>query len=91
MPSADSKAMSKETTAPTPKRLLRDQHGTEMLMTCIATYPLSEAASAASDKVGFLKAGRSVHVLKHGNELHLYRATKDIVSSKDKHRAEVRI
>lgn len=69
------------TTTPvlTPKRLLRDQHGTEMLMTCIATYPLTEAESAARDKAGFLKAGRSVHVLKHGNELHLYRATKDVV------------
>jgi len=71
------------TPAPTPKRLLRDQHGTEMLMTCIATYPLSEAESAARDKTGFLKAGRSVHVLKQGNELHLYRATKDVVETEE--------
>ena len=52
-------------------------------MTCIATYPLSEAESAAMDKTGFLKAGRSVHVLKQGNELHLYRATKDVVVVED--------
>ncbi len=67
----------------TPKRLLRDQHGTEMLMTCIATYPLTEKESAARDKVGFLKANRSVHVLQQANEIHLYRATKDVVAVED--------
>ena len=74
-----------------PKRLLQDQFGNWLHMTCIATYPMSEAASAARDKNGLMRIARSVHVLREGDELHLYRATKDLVLAKEKHRELVKI
>lgn len=73
------------------KRLLQDQFGNWLHMTCIATYPLSEAASAARDKKGLMRIARSVHVMREGDELHLYRATKDLVLAKGVHREMVKI
>lgn len=74
-----------------PKRLLQDQFGNWLHMTCIATYPLSEAASAARDKKGLMRIARSVHVMREGDELHLYRATKDLTLAKHKHQELVKL
>lgn len=73
------------------KRILQDQFGNWLHMTCIATYPMSEAASAARDKKGLMRLARSVHVMRDGDELHLYRATKDLRAAKDVMQEAVKI
>ena len=73
------------------KRILQDQFGNWLHMTCIATYPMSEAASAARDKKGLMPLARSVHVMRDGDELHLYRATKDLMLAKDVMQEAVKI
>ena len=74
-----------------PKKLLRDQFGRWREMTCICTYPAGDAAACAVDKAGFLLRGKPVHVTREGNELHLYRATRDMVLAKGVHRELVKI
>ena len=73
------------------KRILQDQFGNWLHMTCIATYPMSEAASAARDKKGLMWLARSVHVMRDGDELHLYRATKDLRLARDVMQEAVKI
>lgn len=73
------------------QKLLKDQFRKHVAMTCICTYPLNEAESCANDKAGFLLRGKSVHVMREGDELHLYRATKDMTLAKHKHRELVKI
>lgn len=73
------------------KRILQDQFGNWLHMTCIATYPMSEAASAARDKKGLMRLARSVHVMRDGDELHLYRATKDLRLARDVMQEAVKI
>ena len=73
------------------KRILQDQFGNWLHMTCIATYPMSEAASAPRDKKGLMRLARSVHVMRDGDELHLYRATKDLRAAKDVMQEAVKI
>ena len=73
------------------KRILQDQFGNWLHMTCIATYPMSEAGACSRDKKGLMRLARSVHVLKAGDELHLYRATKDLRLAKDVMQEAVKI
>lgn len=73
------------------KRILQDQFGNWVHMTCIATYPVSEAGACSRDKKGLMRLARSVHVLKAGDELHLYRATKDMVDHRKAFQGRVKV
>lgn len=73
-----------------PKKLLRDQFGNWIHMTCIATYPAGEAAACARDKKLLMVRGKSAHVVKAGDgELHLYRATAEMDAGKRSYREGV--
>ncbi len=73
--------MSHPNTMP-PRKLLRDQFGRYRDMTCICTYPADEAGACSRDKNLLMVRGKSAHVVKAGDELHLYRATAEMDAGK---------